>query len=362
MSSSTIPTVSLDAARRMKPRPPSVFFGEDYDGERPLSPSTYDSRPFSLTYTNQPEPIMRTLLSDQSHRVPFRNDSNSSPMQSFGVTLKEPPVPPTQFPSTLSSNESMPLQHNSEYTSGIDHRHQQQLQHDPPLNSIFYNEEDEDLIDPHQRPLRLSQPIQTTTSSGSLQPNHSELSPTTNDDDLKNDIARSSSPHISADLPFESSVEAAIQHHDCIDEGESEDHANNDDGVETSNKNEDQQDQHQGKEHKDAEPVCWQWDSIDYVNWMQQNYLEEVKIGNVTELKSGELLLDLLESISGKQVRRPSAKSADGPLTSMQMLDNIVAAFKFMGREGVVVDGRYTVKGKEQNVINERLRLRYMVW
>jgi hypothetical protein len=30
----------------------------------------------------------------------------------------------------------------------------------------------------------------------------------------------------------------------------------------------------------------------------------------------------------------------------MMMLDNIVAAFKFMGRDGVIVDGRYTIKGK----------------
>jgi hypothetical protein len=341
----------------MKPRPPSVFFGQDSDGERPLSPSTYDSRPFSLTYTNQPEPIMRTSLSDDTYRVPFRNNSNSNPMQSFGITLKEPPAPPIRFPSSSSSNESVPLQHDSEYTSGIDHRHQQQLQHDPPLNSIFYNEEDEDLIDPHQRPPRLSQQIQTASSSGPSQPNHGDFSPATDDDDLNIDITQLSSPCISADLPSESSTKPAIQHHDCFNEGGSGGHDNDEDGggVEIRDGNEDQQDQHQQqKEHKNIEPVSWQWDSMDYVNWMQQHYLDEVKINHVTELKTGELLLDLLESISGKQVRRPSAKSADGPLTSMQMLDNIVAAFKFMGREGVVVDGRYTIKGKEtKNVLDD---------
>jgi hypothetical protein len=57
-------------------------------------------------------------------------------------------------------------------------------------------------------------------------------------------------------------------------------------------------------------------------------------------------LIQILQHISGKEVRRPQPQK--GGSVSMAMLDNIVAAFKFMGREGVVVDGRYTIKGMNE--------------
>lgn len=65
----------------------------------------------------------------------------------------------------------------------------------------------------------------------------------------------------------------------------------------------------------------------------------------VNGLKSGEVLIKLLEGLSGKDVRRPPQPEDGSP--SMAMLDNIVAAFKFMGREEVVVNGDFTIKGKD---------------
>ncbi|KAI8096501.1 uncharacterized protein BX664DRAFT_258357 [Halteromyces radiatus] len=225
MSSSTIPTVSLDAARRMKPRPPSMIYGKDTDSERPISPSLYDSRPFSLTYKDQAEPIMRMSMSDETHNLfPLNNQTQES-----GLVRKEP-------------------------------------NNHPSAANLFYHEEDEDLIDPHQR-----------------------------------------TPHnnISSDKSID--LSSPTEHY--------------------------------------LEQASWHWDPADYVDWMNR-HMDQRKIAHVTELRTGESLVELLEAISGKEVRRPSttARVGTSPLTSMQMLDNIVAAFKFMGREGVVVDGRYNIK------------------
>ncbi|SAL99371.1 hypothetical protein [Absidia glauca] len=75
------------------------------------------------------------------------------------------------------------------------------------------------------------------------------------------------------------------------------------------------------------------------VIWIN-SYLRDQPIKNLHDgLKDGEKLLLLLESIGQKSIRRPQSAS-----TSLSMLDNMVAAFRFMGREGVVVDGQYTIK------------------
>lgn len=81
-------------------------------------------------------------------------------------------------------------------------------------------------------------------------------------------------------------------------------------------------------------------DSIDYVKWVNQ-YLKQ-PIQRIAQLQTGELLVELLESISGKSVRRPPPSGS----ASMQTLDTIVAAFRFMGREGIRIDGSFTIKGK----------------
>ncbi|OZJ04839.1 hypothetical protein BZG36_02328 [Bifiguratus adelaidae] len=92
----------------------------------------------------------------------------------------------------------------------------------------------------------------------------------------------------------------------------------------------------------------------DYVDWVNANLPPEAsRINDLSNLKNGEMLIRLLESLSGKEVRRPPALqtatypggvSATGSNHSMIMLDLVVAAFKFMGRQGVQVDGRFTIK------------------
>jgi hypothetical protein len=92
------------------------------------------------------------------------------------------------------------------------------------------------------------------------------------------------------------------------------------------------------------------WTPNQYVEWVNERLASKDK--SITDLssafRSGDTLILLLEAVSGKVVRRPPVQK--GGSVSMAMLDNIVAAFKFMGREGVIVDGRYTIKGNVYSV------------
>lgn len=87
------------------------------------------------------------------------------------------------------------------------------------------------------------------------------------------------------------------------------------------------------------------WAPTDYVSWINSHLPPGKQVIDLSNaFRNGDTLIQLLQQLSGKEVRRPQPQK--GGSVSMAMLDNIVAAFKFMGREGVVVDGRYTIKGK----------------
>ncbi|ORZ06865.1 hypothetical protein BCR42DRAFT_456204 [Absidia repens] len=355
LSSSTIPTVSLDAARRMKPRPPSTVFGKDTDIERPPSPSLYDSRPFSLTDMDQQgEPIMRMSMSDETHDLfPLNNQTQES-----GLVRKDTPGP-SSAAKTQEEEKQQPLYHDSGFTSSIykqsSRPHQQQLSQ-RSATALFYNEDDEDLIDPHQHHDVSSPQTQAALNSSTslLGQYHHNLDRDANGR-LNNNISLTSGPgtgpsttkgHIPSPL-FSSSPKP---HPTPLNDSD-----------QTQNEFEDQQQQQQQQQDRqstiDGEEIgdviekgesrlsSWQWEPEDYVDWMNRQ-LDLRKISHVTDLRTGEALVELLEAISGKQVRRPAttARMGTSPLTSMQMLDNIVAAFKFMGREGVVVDGLYNIK------------------
>lgn len=93
--------------------------------------------------------------------------------------------------------------------------------------------------------------------------------------------------------------------------------------------------------HQSLDPNAWR--ACDYVDWINR-VVDQSKVSELKDLRSGDTLLELLGALSGKEVRRPPISSNGA--ASMHMLDKIVAAFKFMGREGVEVDGQYTIKGK----------------
>lgn len=97
-------------------------------------------------------------------------------------------------------------------------------------------------------------------------------------------------------------------------------------------------------EEEEEEEQEGQWDVTQYIRWAN-SYLPPGKkvVDLASAFRNGDALILLLETISQKTVRRPPVQK--GGSVSVMMLDNIVAAFKFMGREGVDVDGRYTIKG-----------------
>ncbi|CAO3593447.1 unnamed protein product [Absidia cylindrospora] len=375
MSSSTIPTVSLDTARRMRPRPPSTVYGQDADPERPTSPSLYDSRPFSLTYTNQPEPIMRMSMSDETSDMFSLNNQT----QESGLVRREPPAPPIRsLSSSASSMETSSLYQDSGFNANT-HRQQPPPPQQQPSYTMFYHDEDEDLIDPHQR----SPSRQTNLNIDPVSPllHHRHMNNNTNDKDSNNHSPTPETHQIHSPSPLPSSSSSSSStsphqrqqqqqrhqpypYHDRIDEQKEEEEEEDVDSKAhpqpsllsptTAQPQQDRKNGDTGGRHS------WQWDAADYVDWMNQ-HMDQRKISHVADLRTGEPLVELLEGISGKQVRRPATTTrvGSGPLTSMQMLDNIVAGFKFMGREGVVVDGRYNIKdifGGNETKVLEMLR------
>ncbi|CAO3635696.1 unnamed protein product [Cunninghamella blakesleeana] len=412
MSSNNIPTVSLDVARRMKPRPPSTIFGKDFDPERPLSPnSQYDSRPFSLTYSEQPQPIMRMSMSDDTHHL-YPNNNNQTqesglidedelllqqrqqrrPSSSFQHHLQQqqsfslsssppppissppaspppsspPPPPPSQLLTSSSSISSsilsqsqppQPVPSTSSSSTITDHNKKMKI-----TSMIYFNDEDEDLIDPLQRPsTQLS--FHTTTTMNDrydLSSNKIDLS-TFQSHDTSSSPSSPSSSLLQQQQQQQQRKDSFHIIHDRIDELENE----NDD---------DDEDEDDEKNKMNYLNESWQWDEKDYLQWVNQHLLNYnnnnnnnnnnmiIQLNHITELRTGHYLVYLLESISGKSIKRtPSTEhhQPKDPLTNMQMLDFIVNSFKFMGREGVLVDGRYTIKdifaGNESKII-EMLR------
>ncbi|KAI8638759.1 hypothetical protein BD408DRAFT_422512 [Parasitella parasitica] len=235
MSSNHIATVSLDVARRMRPRPPSVIM---YKNQK------------QLNLNNDPKMSMLEEEEEANHKSP--SPPHYRQTRESGITMyqhqggeEEEIVPklPSQYPT----------------------QQQQQMR-----RQIVLNEEEEDLIDPQHHSLPLSNSHSATSS----------ISNNSNSGD--------------------------------------------------------------------------EWCNEDYINWINAILPPGKKVIDLTSaFRNGDTLIQLLEAISQKEVRRPPAQK--GGSMSVMMLDNIVAAFKFMGREGVEVDGRYTIKdvfgGNEEKII-----------
>jgi hypothetical protein len=82
-----------------------------------------------------------------------------------------------------------------------------------------------------------------------------------------------------------------------------------------------------------------QWYDDRLLEWV--NLHLEYNIENLSQsFCSGEILLEILESVSGQVVNY----TTKNPVKSMDMLDNIVVAFKFMSQLGIEENG-YAIKG-----------------
>lgn len=264
LSSSTVPTVSLDMARRMKPRPPSMILykKDEFKGQEQLSPIMDDS-PIS-PYAQQTRESGITDYDDEPHYRPDNNEK-SEKRQSPRVSSDDQEPESFKSPSAASLDDSG-------FQSG-------------PISSI--------LSPPHSSSTSSNSTSNTTTihhryhvgssDEDLIDPQHTSMLTTSRPGGLKRLTEES---HVSANTSI--------------------------------------------------------WSTTDYIDWLQQNV--DRKVTSLSDLRTGDILIELLENLSGKDVRRPPS-TANSP-ANMQMLDNIVAAFKFMGREGVEVDGRYTIKGK----------------
>ncbi|KAF7726974.1 polar growth protein [Apophysomyces ossiformis] len=96
------------------------------------------------------------------------------------------------------------------------------------------------------------------------------------------------------------------------------------------------------------------WTTTDYIHWINTYMPADKQINDLSSgFRNGESLIVFLEALSQKQIRRAPPSKDGSP--SMVMLDNLVAAFKFMGKEGVAVDGQFTIKdvfgGNESKII-----------
>ncbi|CAO3642457.1 unnamed protein product [Cunninghamella echinulata] len=97
------------------------------------------------------------------------------------------------------------------------------------------------------------------------------------------------------------------------------------------------------------------WSNAQYIHWINQYLPEGKKVVDLSSaFRNGDTLIVLLETLSNKKVRRnPDQK---GGSVSMKVLDSIVSAFKFMGVNGVVVNGNYTIKdvfgGNEEKILD----------
>ncbi|ORZ02557.1 hypothetical protein BCR43DRAFT_465682 [Syncephalastrum racemosum] len=281
LSSSTIPTVSLDMARRMKPRPPSMILYRKEN--RPQSPSSA-----SIAYSDDPsyEPTYEPTSPISSRQgTQFFQGSGSSVYDPLSQSI-------TSFSLATSKQE---LQ-----DSGFDSTHGglstsvQIIPSSPPATT--YDEEEEDDQFEHEG--------------------------------------------INNDYDDEEPIDP--QHGDVLT-------TNRPGGLRRLTE----------ESHQSLDPNTWR--ACDYVDWINR-VVDQSKVSELKDLRSGDTLLELLGALSGKEVRRPPISSNGA--ASMHMLDKIVAAFKFMGREGVEVDGQYTIKdvfgGNEAKIMDMLYAIR--VW
>ncbi|KAK4512339.1 uncharacterized protein ATC70_003037 [Mucor velutinosus] len=290
MSSSTIPTISLEMARRMRPRPPSTIFLSQNDPMRASSPAPYRNnmnQHFSLmSLDERAQPIMQfshqqdmsvnggsrapsvmsTRPMDQQKRMLPDNASDYSIDQRS--RLKDSGFNSTHGGTALTRSATESSRSSSGRQSISMASVQQQSTNDTATvnNIAFYlDEEDEDLIDPeHMSVIESNRPTATTAYR---------------------------------DSPDRFSQVTAVL---------------------------------------DTRPTK----QDAYVDWVNAHI--QGNINNLTDLSSGEVLLEFLEALTSKEILKPVVMP--GQTLNAQRMDRVIAAFKFMSLEGVDMDGSCTIR------------------
>ena len=269
MSSSTIPTVSLEMARRMRPRPPSTIF---HQKDRSPTPSHYRihnnlDHHFSMMAIDEhpPQPIMPYFNQSRapsvvSVRQPDNVSEYSTRLKDSGFNsgnLTRSVTDSSNSSTRKSSNRSsIPVQNTSSIATS-------------PNSHIFYpDEEDEDLIDPEH--LSVMESNRYPGSEREVLYRHEEEQ----EDDL-----------------FNATMLKKQQR---------------------------------------------------YVDWINLNVQNPNKVKAITDLCTGQALLELLETLGQKEIMRPMTNPQQS--VNVQCMDRIIAAFKFMSREGIEIDSILTVR------------------
>jgi hypothetical protein len=266
MSSSTIPTISLEMARKMRPRPPSTIFHLK-DANRSPTPNyrTHNNlnQQFSLMALEENNDRSRapSVMSVRPQRVlsPDSGLKDSGFNSAHGANLSQS-ITESSSSSTRKSNS---IQNTSSIAAS-------------PASVIFYpDDEDEDLIDPeHMSVIEVNRYQQ----GESLYQQRESLYP------------------------------------------------------------------HDEEQEIDHFATTMLKKQQRYIDWINSNVKKSRQINRVTDLCTGETLIELLECLSGKEIMRPITNPSQS--VNVQSMDRIITAFKFMTLEGVELDGACTVRGK----------------
>ncbi|KAF1800867.1 hypothetical protein FB192DRAFT_1282871 [Mucor lusitanicus] len=293
MSSSTIPTISLEMARRMRPRPPSTIFLSQNDPMRASSPAPYRNnmnQHFSLmSLDERAQPIMQfshqqdmsvnggsrapsvmsTRPMDQQKRMLPDNASDYSIDQRS--RLKDSGFNSTHGGTGLTRSATESSRSSSGRQSISMASVQQQSVNDTPATvngtAFYLDEEDEDLIDPeHMSVIESNRPTATTAAYRDNTDRFSQVTAVLDTRPTKQDA---------------------------------------------------------------------------YVDWINAHIQGNIK--SLTDLSSGDVLLEFLEVLTSKEILRPIVMP--GQTLNAQRMDRVIAAFKFMSLEGVDMDGSCTIRG-----------------
>ncbi|GAA5805670.1 hypothetical protein EDC94DRAFT_549804 [Helicostylum pulchrum] len=287
MSSSTIPTISLEMARKMRPRPPStIFYQKD---TRSSTPSNYRihnnlDQQFSLMSVEEHDTLPIVPFSQLNDSVRSRAPSAMSISRQQQQRVMSPDnvseysssrLKDSGFNSAHGANLSRSITESSSNSSTHKSISAKSVQIQPvvavnsPPSVIFYpHEEDEDLIDPEHMSV-----IEVNRYNG--QPEKETL----------------------------------FRHEE---------------------------------EPEDVFTTTMMKKQQRYVDWVNSNIQKENHIRHITDLRSGEALLDLLEALSQQEIIRPVTTSSQSE--NVHSMDRVVTAFKFMIAESIELDGACTVR------------------
>jgi hypothetical protein len=80
----------------------------------------------------------------------------------------------------------------------------------------------------------------------------------------------------------------------------------------------------------------------EYIDWVNLHVQDEIH--DLSELSTGQALLQLLESLSNREIKRAPVNINQSGYS--QMMDRMITAFEYMHQEGIDLDGGYTFRGK----------------